>query len=143
MKIFVILLLSSILLIASSQKENIRVQIIEKIFSGLSTTKNKLILWSDNKIILSKISENKNFKTTEKCINSTFIILEDITALPSECSNKNLFVLDYKLLTLPKSFGSLFWKKGRPNIILLRPNMERESLKASSELDQYVEDKVW
>jgi hypothetical protein len=52
--------------------------------------------------------------------------------------------LDYYLLDkIPQSFGAFFWKKGRPNIVFIKPRLKQQSLELSSELKPYIEEQVW
>ena len=141
MKFLLLSILSALLLSASNI--NSQVNIIEKILSEISI-KEQITIWSDDKKILSQLKRNRNFKITENCQNATFIILKDKNHLLNDCSNTHIFVLNYKLLSdIPKSFGALFWKKGRPNIVILEPRIKSQSIKVSKNLKPYLEKKIW
>jgi len=141
MKYLLIYLLSALLLHASG--ENHQVKIIEKIISEISIDK-KIVIWSDNKKILSILENNSMFETTQRCNSATVIVLESKDTLPRKCSSKHIFVLNYKLLSeIPRSFGALFWKKGRPNIVILEPRVESQNIKITKDLEPYLEERVW
>ena len=112
-------------------------------FANISIGKD-FIIWSDNKELLFELKKSKNFTTSINCENATMIILEDKKNLEKNCINKPIFVLEYNLLSeVSQSFGAIFWKKGRPNIIILSPRAKKLSIDISQKLNEYVEEKVW
>lgn len=44
---------------------------------------------------------------------------------------------------MPQSFGALFWKKGRPNIVIIAPRAKERAIEISQKLNEYVEEKIW
>jgi len=144
MKFLLTYFLSVLILFATElSPEHNKVVLIEKILGELSIKK-EIKIWSDNKEILSEIKNHNNYKTVQNCENATIIILENRDKLIKVCSNKHIFVLNYQLLSdLPQSFGALFWKKGRPNIVIIEPRIKAQSIKAKESLDPYLEEKVW
>ncbi|MCK9490844.1 MAG: hypothetical protein M0Q24_02045 [Sulfurimonas sp.] len=143
MKAFIIILLLSLSSFASDSSLNLQVKILEKIISEISINKEKII-WSDNKEISKAIENHKLLQTTPNCKKATIMILQDKNNLPKECSHCAIFVLDYALLSqVQKSFGAFFWKKGRPNIVILKSRLKSLLIQASSDLDPYLEEKVW
>lgn len=119
----------------------------EKILhSILSQTniKQNLIIWSDESTILNGLG--KEYNTTNNCNNATLLIITEKEDVPQECLQKQayIFVLDYKLLSeIPQSFGALFWKKGRANIVILEPRIKTQHIAVSEKLKPYLENKVW
>ncbi|OHE00510.1 MAG: hypothetical protein A2513_06815 [Sulfurimonas sp. RIFOXYD12_FULL_33_39] len=143
MKIFISILFLILVTSASEQKYAIKAQILEKVFANISIGKD-FIIWSDNKELLFELKKSKNFTTSINCENATMIILEDKKNLEKNCINKPIFVLEYNLLSeVSQSFGAIFWKKGRPNIIILSPRAKKLSIDISQKLNEYVEEKVW
>jgi len=142
MKYFFTLILS-VCTVLASESDAIRVEILEKIFGGLSL-KEEIIVWSDNEDILKYFTQKEHYKTVEYCIDANFIVLEFTSQMSVECLKKNIFVLNYNLLKeLPQSFGALFWKKGRPNIILVEPRIKSSKIKVSQDLEPYMEAQIW
>ncbi|RLA72163.1 MAG: hypothetical protein DRG78_24200 [Epsilonproteobacteria bacterium] len=142
MKILLILIFSSLLLIASSANQH-QVKILEKIFSEISIGKD-IKIWSDNQDILIGLTNNQNFSTTQNSKDANVIILKDATSIDKITENQTVFVLEYKLLsTVKKSFGALFWKKGRPNIVIVEPRIKMQSIEITKELEPYLEEKIW
>jgi len=141
MKFLFLSILSALLLSASSVDS--QVKILEKIISEISVNK-QITIWSDDKEILSKIKNHKKFITTTACKKANFVILKDKKYLSKVCNDTHVFVLNYKLLSdIPKSFGALFWKKGRPNIVILESRIKKQNIKISKNLEPYLEDKIW
>lgn len=140
---FIIIFILSLSLLHATGSSVIRVQILEKIFSGISVEE-EIVIWSDNRDILQIFEEHARYKTAQNCRDANFVILENSSDINKKCLDKNIFVLNYKLLTdLPQSFGALFWKKGRPNIILIEPRTKANSIKISQELEPYLEEQIW
>jgi len=143
MKTILIFLFLSLTLFASNGNGKIKAQILEKILSGVYL-KSEMVVWSDDKKLLSILEENANFTISRNFENATIIILNDKKNLQKNYSNKNIFVLKYNLLfDIPQSFGSFFWKKGRPNIVLINPRIKKSSIEISKELEPFLEEKVW
>ena len=141
MKFLFLSILSALLLSASSVDS--KVKILEKIISEISVNK-QITIWSDDKEILSKIKNHKKFITTTACKKANFVILKDKKYLSKVCNDTHVFVLNYKLLSdIPQSFGALFWKKGRPNIVILESRIKKQNIKISKNLEPYLEDKIW
>lgn len=141
MKFLFFLILSALLLSASSVDS--QVKILEKIVSEISLNK-QIAIWSDDKEILSQIKNHNKFITTTNCEEATFVILKDKKYLSRVCSDTHIFVLNYKLLSdIPQSFGALFWKKGRPNIVILESRIKKQDIKISKDLEPYLEAKLW
>jgi len=141
MRILLLSILSALLLSASNISH--QVKILEKVVSEISIDK-RIIIWSDDKEIIFEIKRNNKFLTTKNCQDATLIILKDKNNLPNMCSDIHIFVLNYKLLSeIPKSFGALFWKKGRPNIVIVEPRIKAQNIITTSNLRPYLEEKVW
>lgn len=143
MKKFFVLIFLTVFASASNHTDDIKVEILNKIFNNISTGK-ELIIWSDNKNITTEFTKKSNFETVSRCQDATLLVVENKKLLDKECHTKAIFVLDYTLLTdIPNSFGAIFWKKGRPNIVILSPRAKEQSISVSEALSEYVEDKVW
>lgn len=143
MKTAFIILFLTLFAFASDHASAIKVAILEKIFKGISLGK-ELVIWSDNKELSAEFEKRGNFSTTDICKDATLLILEEKKNLEKGCYDKAIFVLEYTLLKdIPQSFGAIFWKKGRPNIVILAPRAKAKSIIVSDALDDYIEEKVW
>jgi len=143
MRALILLLLFTLSSLASETSLNLQVKIMEKVLNEISINKERII-WSDNKTICKSFKKSNLIQTTPDCKQATIIILQDKNNLPKECAHCIVFVLDYELLSkVPKSFGAFFWKKGRPNIVILKSRLKGLSIQASSALEPYLEEKIW
>jgi len=143
MKKLLILIIFASTLLASNASQKIKAQILEKILSEISINK-EMKIWSDDKTTLENFRNNKKFKIVKNCMDSNTIILKHKKNLDKRCLDKNIFVLSYSLLNqLPQSFGSFFWKKGRPNIVLIKSRLQKRNINISNKLEPYTEDRVW
>ena len=119
--------------------------ILENICSGIKDN-NGMRIWSDDEDILKFFQNISSFKTSKDFKNANFIIVKNVKNIKNktDINNKHVFVLDYYLLDkIPQSFGAFFWKKGRPNIVFIKPRLKQQSLELSSELKPYIEEQVW
>lgn len=141
-KLFLFLVLT-LALFANESRDAIQAQILEKIFQNIEINK-EIILWSDNKMLLREFEKKGHFKTTKDYTEATLLVVEEMENLPKHFDKKAVFVLEYALLEeIPESFGSMFWKKGRPNIVLIESRFKTHGIKISQELVMYVEEKIW
>lgn len=143
MKIFFISLFLALSLFSNESKETIQVEILEKIFQNI-TMDEKIVIYSDNKEIIQEFEKRARFSTTQDCHLASIIVLEDRKNLKEDFCAKAIFVLKYELLKeIPRSFGSMFWKKGRPNIVIIESRAKEQKISTSKELDIYMEDTIW
>ena len=142
MKLILVLIFLSSLSFASEINQH-KIKILEKVITEISINKNTKV-WTDNKAILDELKHRKKLEVTDNCQDATIIILENKRNLSKECNTRHIFALSYNLLSeLPQSFGALFWKKGRPNIVILEPRIRAQSIKISKSLSPYLEEKIW
>lgn len=144
MKAIILTLLLAFSLFASDNKDAIRAQIIEKIISNISIHE-VITVWSDNKGLIAEFRKSSNIITTDDCDKANIVVVEDAKNIEDEdCRNKPIFVLNYNLLKdIPESFGAFFWKKGRPNIVIIKPRTLSHGIVVTKELEAYVEEKIW
>jgi hypothetical protein len=143
MKIFITLILSALIIFAHDKSEHLKVQILETIIVNISVESGKKV-WCDDKTIFDELKDHKKIEMVKSCKDASIVILKDIDNINGECSDKHIFTLDYKLLSeVKQSFGALFWKKGRPNIVILEPKIKTQKITVSEELEPYLEEKIW
>jgi hypothetical protein len=143
MKLLLALIFFATVTFASDSSDTLQIKILEKIITEISVN-NDMKVWSDNKNILRILKEHNKLQTTDNCEEATIIILQEHDNLRKACSSRAIFVLNYKLLSdIPQSFGALFWKKGRPNIVIIKSRIKAQSIQVSNNLKPYLEEKVW
>ena len=141
MKYLLLYLLSSIILFASDVSQY-KVKILETIMQEILVD-SEIYVWCDNDVLLNELKNHHIIHTTQNCQSANLLIIENDN-VPEKCMNKYIFVLKYNLLSdIKHSFGALFWKKGRPNIIILEPRIKAQSIMIKEELKPYLEEKIW
>ena len=139
MKRLLLFLLFTLSLFANDQKAQSK--IIDTILNNISFQEQKLI-YSDDKQLLETLGVNHSI--TYDSNKANLLILQDSKNLPKNYKNKKIFVLNYKLLSkVPESFGAFFFKKGRANIIFLKPKLKQNNIEITNKLEPYLEDKIW
>ncbi|MDK9693764.1 MAG: hypothetical protein OEL19_05925 [Sulfurimonas sp.] len=140
-KLFLLLLL--VFTLFANERDVIQAQILEKIFQNIEMHR-EIVLWSDNKNLLQEFEKSRRFRITDDCHQATLLVVQEKKNLLKETCKKAVFVLDYALLQeIPESFGSMFWKKGRPNVVLIESRTKQQNIKITEELKMYVEEKIW
>jgi hypothetical protein len=143
MKIVTAILALLFTLFGHEHTDGIKANILEKVFTNISINKT-LIIWSDDKELIEEFNKKGSLATTANCKDATLLILENKKNIEQVCQNTPIFVLDYALLKeVPQSFGAIFWKKGRPNIVIIAPRAKSQSITISDKLDDYLEEKIW
>lgn len=144
MKTIILTLFLTISLFASDSKDVLRAQIIGKIISNLSINET-ITIWSDNKELIAEFKKSNHIITTDDCDKANIVVVENAKTVENkDCKNKLVFVLNYSLLKdVPESFGAFFWKKGRPNIVIIKPRALSQGITIAKELEAYVEEKIW
>ncbi len=135
-KIVISLLLLPLLLSASSAEYEQK--IYQTIFSSLFPQKETLYVWSDTPKN-SRLIDNVSLFTKTSDINKA-----DILLLSKDRDIKKqtpIFVTNYKLLKSYKqsAIGGFYWKKGRPNIVLLKNNLMKNHISIPSHMQKYIE----
>lgn len=146
MKLLLAIIFSVLVLYANEPHDDIshiRARILEKVLSKISIH-NEILVWSDSKGLMSEFNEATIIKTSINCENATLIVLENKENIKESCRDKAIFALKYNLLTdIQRSFGALFWKKGRANIVIIEPRIKAQSIEISKDLEEYLEEVIW
>lgn len=145
MKTLILFLFLTITSLASDERVDIKAQILEKILANVSI-EGTITIWTDDEELLLAFRKSGFLIVTDDCAAATLIVVAHKKNIQDDedCKNKPVFVLNYELLKdIPKSFGAFFWKKGRPNIVIIEPRTQLQNIRISSELAAYKEEKVW
>lgn len=127
----------------NTQDANHRTIILEKVIGDISITK-ELKVWTDNQDLHNELLQHSELAVVSNCEEATVLILENSENLKNGCLNKHIFVLNYSLLSqIEYSFGAFFWKKGRPNIVIIEPRIRMQSIGITKDLEPYLEERVW
>jgi len=143
LKFIIFILLTTSFLFASSSGDNIKLKILQNICMGIKSSKNMKV-WSDEEVVKDSFLSFNKFEVVSDFKEADLIIIKNNFASLDKYKNKHIFVLDYNLLSkIPNSFGAFFWKKGRPNIVFIKSRLDEQKLQLASELEPYIEEKVW
>lgn len=141
MKIIILLLIAIVTF--ASDTVHFQAKILEKVLSDISTPK-ELKIWTDDTKILNELKDHKVLNMVNTICDSNLVIIKNKKHLSKECKADFIFVLQYNLLNeIPNSFGAMFWKKGRPNIVIIEPRINKQNISISKDLEPYLEERVW
>ncbi len=137
--IILIFILFTVLLNASN---DVSTKIVATLLEQLAG--NKYTVWLDTQTKKNVITINeKHLHTRKHCKDASILLLYSNTSIDNKCKNKIIFVLDYALLhKYRNAVGAFYWKKGRPNIVFIRPRLEKHKIKLNKSYDKYIEDSL-
>lgn len=143
MKLILSILFSVLILSANERVDHHRATILEKVFSQISINQ-KVKIWCDESSLVFQLKNHSRLQVVDSCSDASVILLNDKENLSQNCEGKHVFALKYDILSnVPSSFGAFFWKKGRPNIVIIKPRLESQSIIISKSLEEYLEEEVW
>ncbi|BAF69420.1 conserved hypothetical protein [Nitratiruptor sp. SB155-2] len=135
-KFFLILVFTCFLLSSPLTTEQ---KIYTTILKALFPKDSIIRIWTDDptKEDLLKLLP-LNIKLTHKS-NADILILYHT---PNIKTDKMIFVGSYNLLKIYKeqAIGGFYWQKGRPNLIFIKPNLQKYHLILPKELQKYEEE---
>lgn len=137
---FFILLIHSALC-AEVSKTNMETQIIERIAISLFP-KQKIAVWGETANQKNMIKQSEKIKEAVDSSDADLIIISKNIpqSLPS---NTVIITTEYTLLKKDdRIVGAFFWQKGRPNLLFLRPRLQKYNVKLGHEFDKYIEDEL-
>ena len=139
MKKLLLILFTSLVLFAS-QAETER-KIYDTILHTLLPQKKSIRLWTDSKSLADELQGLDDVELVENIDKADIAVVSK--KLPKDCSCL-LFVTSYHLLKKYKerAVGGFFWQKGRPNILFLKKNLQKEGIRLASSMQQFVEDSL-
>lgn len=96
-------------------------------------------LWSDSKVLLEELGSLRGIQVVNDVHDADIAIVTKRSDLKCDCL---LFVTSYPLLKRYKNraIGGFFWQKGRPNILFLQPNLQKNGIELPHSMRQFVED---
>jgi len=135
MKTIILLICINNLLVANS---NYELKLYEKIFSTIFQNIPIKIYGDKSSTILLKASNR--FEIRKICDeNVDLIIGKNFTNLSSICKKKPLFATSYRWYKSQKnSFGTFYWRKGRPQIKFKKDSFKRFHLHLPQNLIKYA-----
>ncbi|MDP3301786.1 MAG: hypothetical protein Q8S36_07455 [Sulfuricurvum sp.] len=128
-------------LCAEVSTTSIETQIIERVAAALFP-KQKIAVWGETADQKEMIKQSKIIEEAIDSSNADLIIVSK--KIPQNLS-KNCVIITTEYSQLIKDeriIGAFFWQKGRPNLLFLRPRMQKANVKLSHEFDKYIEDEL-
>lgn len=121
----------------ASDQDDAKLLLIKKITNALVGENVKVF-------IIDKNYQNLNSSIqTNDCNKADIIISENFNKIYPECNNtdeKMIILTNYK--EYKKSccaIGTLFWQKGRPNLIFSKNKLKEDKINLPKEFDKYIE----
>ena len=141
------LLICILLSLCSFAKDNslsIEKKILTKISHVLVPEKKVISIWYFGSKIPLALSKNSFFNIVDDYKKADLIIIDEIGWKVKLDLHIPIVVLDYSFLKeYPTAVGAYFWQKGRPNIVLITPRIDKIGIKLPKEFERYAESKVW
>lgn len=132
-----------LILLSLPANDATRRDIIEMILSNISIKKD-MFIWCDNTSLQNELKKSSLLRVVDKKEHATLLIIESKGSIDKSCSNKPVFALEYNILKeIPQSFGAMYWKKARPNIVFIAPRVSSMGIDVSPKLSSYIEDSIW
>lgn len=94
MKIVLLSLLFPIMLFSHKHTDDIKAEILKKVFTEISLDK-EIVIWSDNKNLISKLKSKTSFAASPSCEGASLVVLEEKQNIDKECLDKPIFVMNY------------------------------------------------
>lgn len=138
---FLLIVLVPSLLCAEVSKSSMETQIIEKIATSLFP-KQRITAWGETTDQKNIIRQSKKIEEAVDSSHADLIIVSK--NLPQNLSHNTVIITtEYTLLKNDERIiGAFFWQKGRPNLLFLRPRMQKANVKLGHEFDKYIEDEL-
>ena len=113
-------------------------KIVKLLFSSLFNS-TKINIYVDDKKKYTIIKE-AGFNLVKTCSKADLVYSSSYLI---ECNNKPIFTDNYKSFRDEKNvIGAFYWKKGRPNILFLKPRLDSFELKLPEKLEKYQIDEL-
>lgn len=137
-KIFLILVASFLLFASQIDTER---KIYDTIFHIVLPHKRPIHVWSDSEAMENMLRSLDDVVVVKKIDQADIAIITKESVKDCRCL---LFVTSYRLLKRykEKAIGGFFWQKGRPNLLFLRKNLQKEGIELPESMQQFVEDSL-
>jgi len=116
-------------------------KIYRSIFHGLFPNKSVVKVWVDDKDKAKRLQGMRDVRIVTSQKEADMLLLAKNFNIRS---NKIIFVSSYPLLKRYKdvAIGGFYWKKGRPNLLFLRKNLQKRGIELPQPLQKYIDDEL-
>ncbi len=113
------------------------IKIISYIVSSTIGQNKKVCLYNFSNSEVDIYRKFSNLKIVDNCKNADIIIVKDLEN--AKTFNKPAFAIGYfTFLNCINCIGGFYWKKGRPQIILIKERLNTFHIKPASKLEKFV-----
>ncbi len=151
MKIFALLLGFNLLVHAVlleerfEEERELEVKIIEKVFRDLLSKEEVFIyvIGSRKEEFIKSVEEfSDHLKPVKDCKKGEILFIAGLyrKEIPPDCRGMLIFGSRREYIyRFPNSIGSFYWRKGRPNLTIIRERLKKWKMKLPKEYDQFIE----
>ncbi len=130
--------------VSYSKPEELEVKILEKLFQDiLGKERVRVFVIGDKKEHYRRGIEDysDNLHLVTNCGGADIVLLAgQISSIPEDCLKKPLFSTRRENISKFRGcLGAFYWKKGRPNIVLIKERLEERGIKMPKEYRRYIE----
>jgi len=139
MKKILLFILFSLLLHASDQSYELK--IYDSIFSAIFPQKDTVHVWCDSQAKKDLLQDSKKLALVTQKNHADILLISQ----EKNISKKYLFfVTSYKMLQRheERTLGGFYWKKGRPNILFFRQNLQKNRIDLPTSMQKYIEEEL-
>ncbi len=136
---------SSPLIRDASNPKELEVRILEKLFTDMIGEKKvNVAVFGSRRTQLEKSikSFSRKIRLVRTCLQAQVILVAGSIKdkLPKSCSGRVVFTTKKELLmTIRDSVGAFYWKKGRPNILLIKERLIEKGIELPAEYERFIE----
>ena len=133
--IFLIFNISIFASLVETQKD-----IYKTILYAIFPQKNTIKIWVDDKKLANLLNHMKRVKIIDEYNKADILILKNRDDIDPK--DKRIFVDGYRMFKKYKNvaLGGFYWQKGRPNVILLKKNLNRFAITLPKSFETFIED---
>lgn len=138
---FLLMVLIPSVLCAEVSKSAMETQIIERIAASLFP-KQTIAAWGETADQKNMIRQSEKIKEAVDSSHADLIIVSK--NLPQNLSSNTVIITtEYGFLKKDERvIGAFFWQKGRPNLLFVRPRMQKANISLGHEFNKYIEDEL-
>ncbi len=127
------------------EEKELEIRILEKVFQDLTGKKNikVFVIGPEGQDFAENIKKfSKKLKKVKACGGSDIVYVAGryTKKLPPECRGMMVFGSRREVLfRYSNAVGSFYWKKGRPNLTLIRERLKRMRIRLSPDYNRFIE----
>ena len=121
---------------AVDKSKVLEVKIIENIIKGIKN-KNTVCFFNIDEETKKVFTFSEKLKISKKCEKADIMLIKELEKPKN--FKKPAFALDYiSFKNCLNCIGGFFWRKGRPQIVLIKENLDKFNLKINKEFQKFI-----